>query len=528
MPVLRTFPLLLLFTLLLACGAAPAADEDATAVPNTPTALEESAPETNEPEAVDDMAAVDNTAVDSGPIDDTEAQMLLFNLTEGGPAKAQDAVSRILAAQDQRFISVFIELLRARQLGLVRTLEPTEIVAALETLSGQTFAGDWGSWITWYGGTDLTPPPGFTSWKGRLLTGIDNAFGLFLQDSQPSKVRVEEIQWGGVVLDGIPALDNPNMLPAAEASYLEPWEPVFGIALNGDARAYPLRILDWHEMANDVVGGVPVSLAYCTLCGAAIAYDGRSVGLDGNEVIYTFGSSGFLFRSNKLMYDRTTLTLWNQLTGEPVLGKLAAGEIRLNLLPVVLTTWADWQERHPDTVAVDIATGYNRIYRPGAAYGDYFANDERLFQDGLMFPVWQQSDQLFNKDHIYALRLDETPKAYPVTELLAERVVNDQVGETAVALIAAGEIVTVDGTSQRTGPVTYTSGAEIRVFTRGEHTFTPGPNDQTVLDEDGRSWQVTEEALVGPAGETLPRVNGHLAYWFGWYAFYPETELYQP
>ena len=145
-----------------------------------------------------------------------------------------------------------------------------------------------------------------------------------------------------------------------------------------------------------------------------------------------------------------------------------------------------------------------------------------------MFPVWLQSDQLFNKDHVYALRLDEVPKAYPVTDLLAEQVVNDVVGETAVTLITAGEIVEVDGTSQRTGPVTYTSGAEIRAFARGEHTFSPSTNDFEVLDENGRSWQVTEEVLIGPDGATLERINGHLAYWFGWYAFYPETELYQP
>ena len=532
MPVLRSVPLFILFVLLAACGPAPVDDGTPTAVsgnddtgesPTTeaddPTVKPDPAPETVAPEN-------DNTA-NSSPIDNEEANALMFNLSEGSSSDAQNALDRILAANDQRFVSVLIEIMRARQIGLVQTLEPAEIVDSLEQLSGQSWGGNWGEWITWYGGTNLTPPPGFTSWKGRLLAGIDTYFGLFLLDKHPSKIRVEEIQWGGVVLDGIPALDNPNMLPASEANYLEPWEPVFGIAINGDARAYPLRILDWHEMANDVVGGVPVSLAYCTLCGAAIAYDGRSVDLDGAETTYTFGSSGFLFRSNKLMYDRSTLTLWNQLTGEPVLGELAAGDIRLNLLPVVLTTWADWQAQHPETVVVDIETGFSRVYVPGAAYGDYFANDERLFQDGLMFPVWQQSDQLFNKDHVYALRLDEVPKAYPVTDLLAERVVNDVVGETAVVLIAAGEIVEVDGTSQRTGPVTYTSGAEIRVFARGEQTFAPGPDDQTVLDADGRSWQVSEEALIGPDGETLPRINGHLAYWFGWYAFYPETELYQ-
>jgi len=525
MTVLRVISLFVLLALLAACSPAPSNDARPTAVSNPSLSAEEKENPTAEPE---EIGIVDPSQIGSNPIDDAKAQSLLFNLSEGSRSEAKAALEQILAANDQRFVSVLIELTRFRQIGLIQTLDATTIVDSLEALSGQSFGGDWGGWITWYGGTDLTPPPGFTSWKGRLLANIDANFGLFLQDSQPSKIRVEEIQWGGVVLDGIPALDNPHMLPAAEADYLEPWEPVFGIELNGDARAYPLRILDWHEMANDVVGGVPVSLAYCTLCGAAIAYDGRSVDLDGNEVTYTFGSSGFLFRSNKLMYDRNTMTLWNQLTGEPVLGELATGDIRLNLLPVVLTTWADWQEQHPNTVVVDINTGYNRIYVPGAAYGDYFANDERLFQDGLMFPVWQQSDRLFNKDHVYALRLDEVPKAYPVTDLLAERVVNDVVGETAVTLIAAGEIVEVDGTSQRTGPVTYTSGAEIRAFARDEHTFAPGPDDFTVLDENGRSWQVTEEALVGPDGQTLERINGHLAYWFGWYAFYPETELYQP
>lgn len=104
---------------------------------------------------------------------------------------------------------------------------------------------------------------------------------------------------------------------ATEADYLSDHEPVFGVSINGDQRAYPLRILDWHEMANDVVGGRPVARAYCTLCGSGILYDATAAGQT-----YVFGSSGFLFRSNKLMYDRTTNTLWNRLTGEPVIGKL--------------------------------------------------------------------------------------------------------------------------------------------------------------------------------------------------------------
>lgn len=460
-------------------------------------------------------------------IPDDEVPEILGALLSREGDEAVEAVRRIEESGDRRFIAVLLELHRGRQIRLAPQLKKSTIADALEGLSGQSFGNDWFEWIEWYGGTDLQPPPGFTSWKGEFFSLIDPEFGEFLQDHYPSRIRVEEIMWGGVPVDGIPALDYPDMLPADEADYLEPWDPIFGMALNGDVRAYPLRILDWHEMANDVIGEAPVSLAYCTLCGAAIAYHGRSQDADGEPITYDFGSSGFLFRSNKLMYDRQTGTLWNQLTGEPVLGPLADKDIQLELLPVVLTTWSDWKEQHPDTVVVDINTGYSRNYEPGAAYGDYFANHS-IYEKGLMFPVWLQDERLFNKDHVYALRLDGVPKAYPVQALAAEEVVNDTVGETAVVLVASDEIVEVDGYNPRAGAVTYTAGGEARAYERGHHTFAPGSEEGAIVDESGRPWQVTEEALMGPEGETLPRLSGHLAYWFGWYAFYPETLLYQP
>jgi hypothetical protein len=284
-----------------------------------------------------------------------------------------------------------------------------------------------------------------------MLVRIDPRFGEFLQDSHPSNLRPEEIQWGGVVVDGIPALDNPSMLTADKATYLEAGDAVFGIALNGEARAYPLRILDWHEMANDVVGGVPVSLAYCTLCGAAIVYSGEAA--DGNT--YTFGSSGFLYRSNKLMYDRQTRTLWNQLTGEPVLGQLVEADITLDLLPVVLSTWQEWQNQHPDTLVVDIETGFPRNYNAAAAYGNYFA------AGNTMFPVAQRSSLLPPKSQIYALRVDGNPKAYPLQELVEETVVNDTIGTTNLVLVAPHDLVQVEGDNQYVGEVTYQAGAEL-------------------------------------------------------------------
>ncbi len=292
-------------------------------------------------------------------------------------------------------------------------------------------------------------------------------------------------------------------------------EPVFGIALNGEARAYPLRILDWHEMANDVVGGVPVSLAYCTLCGSGIAYEGRA----SNGETYTFGSSGFLFRSNKLMYDRQTNTLWNQLTGEPVLGELVGSGVRLEVLPVVLTSWTDWLGQHPETLVLSLETGYERVYEPGAAYGDYFAYDDT------MFPVWQRSQELPPKARVYALRLNGAPKAYALERLVAEEVFNDTLGGEAVVLVARRGRVEVQGESLRAGPVTYDSGGEVRAYARGAHTFSRGPETDVLLDEGGREWRVTEEALVGPQGENAPRLGGHLSYWFGWFAFFPNTEL---
>lgn len=455
--------------------------------------------------------------VEEQQLSDEEIRQMLNTLSGSSTGNPFIVIDQVVASGDERFIPVFIELMRASQIGLVSEALYPPVIEALESLSGETFGADWPAWVEWYGATDLTPPPGFTTWKGLLLTPIDPGFAGFLRDDHPSRIRAEEIQWGGVRVDGIPALDNPAMLPAAEADYLEPGDAIFGLNINGEARAYPLRILDWHEMANDVIGGVPVSLAYCTLCGAAVAYDGRA----SNGNTYTFGSSGFLYRSNKLMYDRQTRTLWNQLTGEPVLGELAAGDVTLDILPVVLTTWEAWQSQHPETLVVDIDTGFERPYDAGAAYADYFASE------GTMFPVWQRSDLLDTKEQIYAVRIEGTPKAYPLDLLTAEQVINDQIGETPLVLISGGAPVEVTGTSRRSGvESTYSAGGEVRAYERGTETFAPGEDPGTVRDAQGGVWQVTEEALVGPDGTTLARLPGHLAYWFGWFAFFPNTEVY--
>ena len=200
--------------------------------------------------------------------------------------------------------------------------------------------------------------------KHKLIRGIQEQMGDFVDPAQPRTISAQEVCWGGVRVDGIPPLESPNFLtPEQAAAWIGPDDLVIGVEINGDARAYPRRIVDWHEMVNDTVGGVPVSLAYCTLCGSAILYDGR-VG----EEVYRFGTSGLLYRSNKLMYDRTTNTLWEQFTGEPVWGELVGSGIQLKFLPVVHMTYETWLKAHPDTLVLDIDTGHKRNYGEGVAY----------------------------------------------------------------------------------------------------------------------------------------------------------------
>ncbi len=141
-----------------------------------------------------------------------------------------------------------------------------------------------------------------------------------------------------------PPLKNPKMIRARAASYLADDDIVFGVAIDGDVRAYPKRILAWHEMVKDTIAGRPLNGVYCTLCGAMILYD---VTVDG--VHHELGTSGFLYRSNKLMYDHASKSLWSTLTGTPVVGPLAGRGIELKLLHVVTTTWQEWNKRHPRT-----------------------------------------------------------------------------------------------------------------------------------------------------------------------------------
>ena len=230
----------------------------------------------------------------------------------------------------------------------------------------------------------------------------------------------------------------------------------------------------------------------------------------------TFGTSGLLYLSNKLMYDRKTNTLWRQFTGEPVVGSLADSGIRLSIFPVVVTQWHEWVTAHPDTTVLDIETGiyspssYLAESDPRSIYYDYFNSADT------MFPVWRRSSLLDTKTVVLGLRVDGQARAYPLDKLAESVVANDELGGATLVIV--------------TDPEAGAAGAYYREdFNFEAHPAGAGDRGpRLLLDQENNRWAVTEGALLNVENPSLSleRLPGHTAFWFGWYASFPLTEVY--
>ncbi len=202
-------------------------------------------------------------------------------------------------------------------------------------------------------------------------------------DFEKYSIDFNEIISGGLPKDGIPSIDEPKFVPVGQADDLGPTEPVIGLAVNGDARAYPLGILIWHEIVNDTVGGVPVTVTYCPLCNSAVVYDRRVAG-----AATEFGTTGKLRNSDLVMYDRDTESWWQQFLGEAIVGERTG--TRLKALPARLEAWERFAKRHPDgrvlvpnhagmrSYGANPYAGYDSARLPFLYVGDYPDNIEPM------------------------------------------------------------------------------------------------------------------------------------------------------
>ena len=347
----------------------------------------------------------------------------------------------------------------------------------------------------------------YSEFKASLYRLIDPRFETYFRDRQSSaRIRLDEIRWGGVAQDGIPPLRNPQMLSADEADYLEDDNIVFGVDIDGDVRAYPKRILAWHEMFVDTfyengdTNGKSQAIAgvYCTLCGTVIIYKTEHDG-----VAHELGTSGFLYRSNKLMYDKATQSMWSTTRGEPVLGPLVDKGIALEHLSVVTTTWKEWKRRHPKTKVLSLNTGHSRDYGEGVAYNEYFSTDR------LMFNTPFNDKRLKNKREVLALRFAAAPNeqlAIDTHFLNKNPVYSDKIGQQKFLVL------------------TDKSGAN-RVFDPKDVVITDYDGFDTATDSKGNQWQVGERELSTENGQRLSRLPYHRAFWFGWRAAFPDTKL---
>ncbi len=375
------------------------------------------------------------------------------------------------------------------------------LIRFLQARTGQGFGDDLGRWREWMWRLPYEPHPDYASYKREIYGRVDPRMRNFFPPGVKSDIRLDEIDWGGVTVNGIPPLVSPRVVPASEAGYLKDGHIVFGLVVNGEARAYPRRILAWHEMARDTVGGVDLAVVYCTLCGTVIPYESQI-----GARRFTFGTSGLLYRSNKLMFDEETGTLWATLTGAPAVGSLVGSGLRLRAHPIVTTTWGEWRRAHPGTTVLSVETGHDRDYGEGAAYRDYFATDR------LMFRVPGTDRRLRNKDEVLGILVPAVGGGRQAAAL-------------AVSFLADNRLFQFEVEGRRLVVVTSAGGAN-RVYEAGDRRFTASRSGDGLVDQDGAVWTRTDEALVSSAIR-LARLPAFRAFWFGWYAQFPETLLFR-
>jgi len=329
-------------------------------------------------------------------------------------------------------------------------------------------------------------------------------------------VPLDEIVPGGPPPDGIPAIDRPKFVTGKEAdAWLHAKEPVLALDVNGEARAYPLQILMFHEIVNDTVGGRAVSVTYCPLCNSGIVFD-RRIG----DTTYDFGTSGMLYKSDLVMYDRQTHSLWSQMEGRAIVGDLAGA--RLAMLPANTLAYAEWKRLHPNGKVLSKDTGHGRRYgrNPYEGY-DEPASHPFLFFDRI-------DKRLPPKERVAGVLIGDRARAYPFGLLATRKVVADTLaGQPLVVFYRAGTLSALDHSLIAQGREIGATAVFSPLVDGKALTFEP--TDTGFRDMETKSlWSLLGRCYQGPlAGKALRPVIHVDAFWFAWAAFQPKTDIYE-
>ncbi|MDX2418085.1 MAG: DUF3179 domain-containing protein [Xanthomonadales bacterium] len=319
----------------------------------------------------------------------------------------------------------------------------------------------------------------------------------------------DEILDGGPGPDGIPPLETPEFIQSPGANELDPAELVVGVKLGDDIRAYPHRILNWHEVVNEQfsLDGMPeeVTLSYCPLTGSAVLWKSFMELIDG-----TFGTSGLLYNSNLILYDRTNIGLWSQMLEQSIRGSFIT---RIpDRLQVVETTWETWRNMYPTTSLLSENTGFSRDYNK-YPYGSY-REDQRL-----IFPANNSDDdRLLRKERVLGINVGTDSRVYPVANFSGNvEVINDSVGDMQVV---------VAGSSGLNFGVVFNR--ELEDCTVLEFEAVQDKLPAVMRDNEGNEWDVFGNAVSGiRTGQQLEKTNSYVAYWFAWTAFFPGADIHQ-
>ena len=327
-------------------------------------------------------------------------------------------------------------------------------------------------------------------------------------------IDLSEIRSGGPPRDGIPAIDVPLHTTTEEAAgWLDPDEPVIAVELGGESRAYPLRILIWHEIANDELGNTPIAVTFCPLCSSAIVFDRR---LDGTTL--DFGTTGRLRFSDLVMYDRQTESWWQQLTGTGLVGEHAGRE--LVRLPAAIVAWSEFRAAFPEGTVLSRETGYTRAYGSNP-YAGYDTTAQPFLLQGTPDP------RLPAMERVLHVRAGGAERIYPFGALDAEPIINDELGgEPIVVLSREGTLSVLDESRIADSRRIPSAAAYSRRLAGRVLEFEL--RDGRIADTGtGSTWNLFGEAGAGAlAGSRLTLLSEGEHFAFAWLAFHPDADVY--